>query len=231
MMHRLHALLFFMLAVIAINLAPIASAITTAGNPDNYLAAPGTGFDGVVGLTVSRTDGIFGCSGALLSSGSFILTAAHCISDFSGQVNVTSSSVFFTLPGGSQVLPGADYFVHPLWNGSGSLASGYDIGLIRLRRPAPASADRYDIYRSSDELGRTPTIVGYGDSGTGDTGVDATFPGGIRRKGMNRYDEDGEYRSPSCPIPKACCSMTSMTASRCTTASASSASPAIAAWG
>src|SRR5581483_4396031 len=190
MKRRCHALAVFTPLLLALYTASIASAITTAGNPDDYLVTPGTGFDGVVGLSISRTDGLFGCSGALLSSGNFILTAAHCISDFSGNVNVTSSSAFFTLAGGTQVVSGAGYIVHPRWDGS--LANGFDIGLIRLGRPAPAAADRYTIYRASNELGRTPTIVGYGFSGTGATGYDAAaFPEGTPRKGMNRYDENG----------------------------------------
>src|SRR5262245_11727752 len=56
--------------------------------------APGTGFDGVVLLSV-------GCTGSLLSTGQHILTAAHCVdSNGDGRPDVTSVTVRFDLPGG-----------------------------------------------------------------------------------------------------------------------------------
>ena len=167
-----------------------ASAITTAGNPGSYVVPTGTGLDGIAALNISRLDTDLSCSGALLAGGLFVLTAAHCLSGFDGHVNVISSLVSFDLPGGQVTLSGASYLLDPGW--SGSLLLGHDVGLIRLAAPAPATADRYDIYRGRDELGQAPTLVGYGFSGTGTTGVNAgIFPFGVKREGLNRYDEDG----------------------------------------
>jgi hypothetical protein len=46
-----------------------------------------------------------------------------------------------------------------------------DVAIIWLDRSAPVDAQRYDLYRTDDELGKIFTMVGYGNTGTGWTGA------------------------------------------------------------
>ncbi len=147
------------------------------------------GFDGVVRMN---------CTGSLLPSGRHILTAAHCLTDLNGNIDVASVMVNFDLrdpsaPNGLRTrtitVPQADYRIYPAWNGDGR--AGNDIALLLLPELAPSGpgdmgADRYDIYRTSDEVGKIFTFVGYGATGTGASGHDGSF--GTKRIGQNRID-------------------------------------------
>jgi hypothetical protein len=66
---------------------------------------------------------------------------------------------------------------------------GNDLAIITLSALAPAGADRYPIYRGSDELGQIGAFAGYGLTGRGRQ--DNTLPAGQRRAGFNRLDADG----------------------------------------
>ena len=65
---------------------------------------------------------------------------------------------------------------------------GGDIAIIQLASPAVGVAG-YEIYRGRDEVGRIATIVGYGTTGTGDTGCVVVDQ--LKRVGQNRFDADG----------------------------------------
>ncbi len=160
-------------------------AITVAGtDPADYLVAAGTGFDGVVLFSTN----VGSCSGSLLTGGLYILTAAHCVTDTSGDIDVASSNAIFHLPSGTTSVAGAAYFFHPGW--TGILDDGNDIALVRLAAVAPAAAERYDIYRDSDEIFQDTLIVGHGTTGTGLLGK--TVLDGLKRKGSNRFDTFGD---------------------------------------
>ncbi len=55
---------------------------------------PGAGFDGVVQLNSD----LGSCTGSLLGGGQHILTAAHCVTDGSGNINVSDLDVTFEMP-------------------------------------------------------------------------------------------------------------------------------------
>ena len=155
--------------------------IVVADNPAAHVVPRGTELDGVVKL---RVDGVTVCSGALLTSGFHILTAAHCLADNDGDPDADTVDVTFELPAGNQTIRAATYFVHPQYNGDA--LNGYDVALVKLPVDAPAAAPRYDIYRGSDEIGQVHEKVGYGRTGIGATGD--VPPAGIKHSGSNVYD-------------------------------------------
>ena len=175
---------------------------TTADDPALYVTPADGSFDSVVKLTLSRSDGTFLCSGTLLNNGRDILTAAHCLTDDSGNFITSSTFVLFQTQYGTTSIPADSFTVHPDWNGNPDI--GNDLAIVHLGRLAPLGATGYEIYRNSDELGQVMTRAGYGKSGSGDTGD--TLPPGTKHNGLNRYDAlgdvfDGVLDSP--PLPGA----------------------------
>jgi hypothetical protein len=166
------------------------AAITTAGPPN--LVQPGTGFDGVTKLIITRTDGTFGCSGSLIGNGSFVLTAAHCLTNSSGQMVTSNVQATFNLTGGDQLYNSASFNVNPQWNGD--LMHGGDLAIVQLASVV-AGVQPFGIYRNNDGVGKTVTLVGYGESGTGSTGgVSGSF--GTKLEGENEYDATWDGVTP-----------------------------------
>ena len=163
----------------------------------DFRTSPGTlvngiNHDGVGELIVSTDNGNFRGSSALLWTGRHLLTAAHVVTDNSGQVDLRSdrnSRVTFELSGGNQSFNfrSDDVTVHPLW--SGSLFSGRDLAIVDLGTVVDAAIPRYNIFSgtsfSSDIEDQPFTMFGYGRTGTGSTGD--TRSSGDKRWGMNTY--------------------------------------------
>jgi len=167
-------------------------ALTVAGDPADYIVSPGTGFDGVVEIQLNRIDTSVNCTGSLLPTGLHILTAAHCLTGNNGTFNTKSGLAFFNLPTERIGIPVAEFFIHPLWNGN--FVNANDVAVLQLASNAPAEAERYDLYRQTDELNQLSVLVGYGQSGNGNEG--AVFPNGRKRSGLNIYDAPGEIFAP-----------------------------------
>ncbi|MEM9541493.1 MAG: trypsin-like serine protease [Cyanobacteria bacterium P01_E01_bin.42] len=160
---------------------------TNNPNDRRYLVQAGTGYDGVVLLELP--DGEI-CTGSLLWSGKHVLTAAHCLSDrdtfnnsFFFEPNQTTVTVVFM---GTTRREVKEIFIHPQWNGSEN--GDNDIAILELEKIAPSTAERYTIYRRSDEVGRIFTRVGYGVGGTGGEGERRGDRAIRKRFGGNRYD-------------------------------------------
>ncbi|MGB7158523.1 MAG: trypsin-like serine protease [Tepidisphaeraceae bacterium] len=118
------------------------------------------------------------------------LTAAHVV-DTDGDGLVSDETIANdTLRIGSQSRTAAEVIVPTGINGNrgwnGDINAGFDIALVRLTTPftgiTPAS-----IYTSFQELGKTVTQVGFGQSGTGKTG--STGASGTKRAGDNVVDQ------------------------------------------
>lgn len=164
----------------------IAVSSTHADDPA-FIVQPGTGYDGVVGLG----KGAISCTGALLAGdGRHVLTAAHCFNNDDETANLNPNpaeyTVFFDLPTGRVPVAVEAIFVHPKWTSDSVL--NYDLAILKLAQTAPEAADRYELYPTADEVGKTIVRVGYGNSGTGFQGQNENDPTATKRIGQNRYD-------------------------------------------
>jgi len=142
-------------------------------------ALPGEGYDGVVRITVG---GLYG-TGVLLYDGQAVLTAAHLFAN-----GTDGTSVQFETSTGIQTMGAKKVSVMGSYD---PVNTNDDLAIVWLNGHAPLSADRYDLYRSSDEIGQTLTMVGYGQPGTGATGELLSYNGSpIRQKANNQFDAD-----------------------------------------
>ena len=151
---------------------------------DRYLVEPGDkvrgiGLDGVVRIENSLSEELF-CTGALLDTGKHILTAGHCI--FPHQAE--DLEVIFELPDG-EVTRGVSNIFMP--DELTSFFSFSDIAIVELKSKAPPEADRYEIYRDEDEIGKVHLKVGYGMTGQGKRDIDLGVK--TKRIGFNVYDD------------------------------------------
>jgi hypothetical protein len=146
---------------------------------------PGAGFDGVVELNSD----LGSCTGSLLGGGQHILTAAHCVTDGSGNINVSDLDVTFEMPTRDIVfnVDISKIDVHPSW--TGATTSVGDLAVLTLDALAPVRAERYRLYGDqagdAESIGQTFTLVGYGVTGTGATGQQAGT-GGTKRLAFNQ---------------------------------------------
>src|SRR5262249_39923602 len=142
-------------------------------------------FDGVV--QIATPNGL--CTGSVLPSARHILTAAHCV-DMQAPFGVPDGPVTVTF---ELVRDGVNYniaipvpanriTIHP--GGDANAANGNDLAILRLTEQepgfqlpnrhlvAPFSGEnqRYALFTGANELTQNFTIVGYGETGTGDDG-------------------------------------------------------------
>lgn len=152
--------------------------VTAYTDPRNR-AYPGEGYDGVVRVSVA---GYYG-TGLLLYNGQAILTAAHLFAHGS-----TAASVQFETTAGTQTIATNQASVLSSYD---AINGNNDLALVWLSGSAPATANRYSLYRSSDEIGQVLTMVGYGLPGSGDSGTLRSYAGDpIRLKADNQFDAD-----------------------------------------
>ncbi|HAA44633.1 MAG: hemolysin-type calcium-binding protein [Halomonas sp. 54_146] len=161
-------------------------------NDPFYIVEPGDApfglnLDGVVNVhayTDSTLTSYGAGTGALLSDGKHILTAAHVV-DGGLEDNMR---VYFDLPGGRESFEIAELHLHPLYQ-SGNFEAGHDIALLELEH-AIEFLDGYDIYRGDSEMGQSFYKSGYGQGGTAMTGAQSGFgESEVKRWGMNTYDD------------------------------------------
>lgn len=166
---------------------------TTYDNPANYQT--GSNYSGVAQLYLPSGSGaIYGCSGALLPTGSHILTAAHCVTDSNGNldlvINNNSIAVFLT-SNGNEIIPIKGVTVYGDYDGD--FIKGNDIAVIELMSEASNYVQRYNYATNDDQIGNNIHKVGYGISGYLSSGADSnTYPFGTKRDGQNIYDAFGD---------------------------------------
>ena len=136
-------------------------------------------YSGVVRVVSDRGQG----TGTLLYDGQAVLTAAHIID---GDTPLTEAKAQITTSQGSFEVPFARYKIHPLFDATNN---NYDLALMWLEQPAPAAATRHQPYRLDNEKGQAVEMLGYGVTGTGETGYSAPSQG-ERRLVENRIETD-----------------------------------------
>jgi len=147
---------------------------------DRHRAYPGEGLDGVVRVSAG---GYYG-TGSLLYDGRAILTAAHVVDG----VSASDIEVYFETTEGRTTLEANAVSLSP---GYDAVDINNDLALVWLSAPAPSEAERYDLYRSFDEVGQSMLMVGYGLPGNGYDGMLDTFDGPpTRLMAWNRFDAD-----------------------------------------
>lgn len=143
-------------------------------------AYPGEGLDGVVRISTGSSYG----TGVLLYDGRAVLTAAHLLT----RASAAGTTVYFETSAGSQSVSVASISVLSSYDVS---QGNNDLAIVWLSGNAPITADRYNPYRSTDEIGQTMTLAGYGLPGTGDAGALTSYTGSpIRLKASNQFDVD-----------------------------------------
>jgi secreted trypsin-like serine protease len=128
-------------------------------------ATTGTGYDGVVRVS---SGGFYG-TGVLLYDGRAVLTAAHLFT-----ANGNSATVHFETASGKREVASSRVLVDPTYDPANSNG---DLALVWLSGAAPLAAERFQLYRGSDEVGQTIALVGYGRPGTGIAGALSNFSG------------------------------------------------------
>jgi len=147
-------------------------------------------FNGVVKIELS--DGSYG-SGALMFGGNYILTAAHVVTNSAGQKLpgtikfYPNSSNVFSLP---ISFTAADVSIVNGYVPNGSSIVPNDVAVINITGKAPSGIAGYELYRSSNEIGQSFTMVGFGQTGNGTNGADSST-GGIKRIGINTFEATG----------------------------------------
>lgn len=184
-------------------------------DPSDALAVSGVSVnginhDGVGDIIVNKNNGNFRGTGSLLWSGSHLITAAHVVTNDSGQVDINSGTITFTYGLGGQTTQASftagDVSIHSRFNGNLS-TTGHDIAIIALDSEVNPFVPRYHILQPTTPLynpdtgnlipgaagiledqieDQVFTMFGYGRTGTGNTGDD--IGSGTKRFGQNEYD-------------------------------------------
>ena len=136
----------------------------TAGQTFN-----GANFDGVARILFDNdgnlNNGSYVCSGTLLAGGTHVLTAAHCADDFN--VMKIDFGVYNNVATATRGATTAH--VHSGW--SGYLGEGSDIAIIQL--DAPVTNIQGFKLSTSNDVGKSMLIMGYGSTTTGGSSVES----------------------------------------------------------
>ena len=150
--------------------------VTTLQDYSNirYRTTANDAYGGVVRVMV---DGYYG-TGSLLFGGQAVLTSAHIFNNTtSNKANVLINGITYS----------ASHTIHQEYNVTND---NNDLALLWLEKAPPPQIQRYDIYRTSDEITKEFTMVGYGALGYGSVGAIYENDKLVKLKAQNRFDAD-----------------------------------------
>lgn len=146
-----------------------------------------TEYTGVGQLIIPTQQGTFACTGSRIGP-TQILTAAHCITDFNGDVSIVGGDIRFINAAGDVQLftlkQATQDNVHPNWNGN--VGDGWDYAVLEMQTAPGADIETYGLYSEMDEFFQTYTRIGFGGLGTGNGG--ATGELGFKLKGQGLWE-------------------------------------------
>ncbi len=188
---------------------PVVMAGLTIGDPPDSPDAridensPASPYSGICSLHIERWGNSYLCSATPISP-RHILSAAHCLDgDDDGQVDYgTTVAVTFNFDGdGSFVIPPEgirSLEIHPDYTGFSNPTVNDDLAIITLVDPLPEEIPIYPPFRGELAEGEVVTMVGYGQSGSGNVGATVVANQFVKRTGGNAaeeffaQDEDGD---------------------------------------
>lgn len=166
----------------------------------NAIYKPSANKSGVVALIMETNQGNFICSGSLLGTGRHIATAAHCITNTSGQLDVNRTTAYFfngdpdqrTVSANAFQIGVQEYFVHPDY--TGEVIDQNDIAILRLNNFAPVQFERYELHTPNSLRGAMVNVAGYGTRSTVGGAAGNTAPAGARTGFLREGDNIFDYR-------------------------------------
>lgn len=156
--------------------------VTTLSNylDTRYRTNTTEAYDGVVRVAIG---GYYG-TGVVLYDGKAILTAAHLLEGLGASV----ANVYFETSQVNVTLTATSTLIHPSYDPTNG---NNDLALIWLTEDAPISAERYTLYRKTDEVFKTFQMVGYGIPGNGTSGSLESYSGEyVRLMTYNSFDAE-----------------------------------------
>lgn len=152
--------------------------ITTLPSSSSRYSTSNNGYDGVARISANGFSG----TGVLMYDGRAILSVAHLLE------NVSSAMVSLLINGVVQRYSSSKILVHP--NADTSMANN-DLAILWLDS-APIDAQRYQLYRSTDEIGQTFSAVGFGQYGSGGDSTRSDGSETHRLVAQNSFDVTGD---------------------------------------